>query len=213
MRRGKAKLFLESLLKNGKIAVLTEDERENDPVIVAGSDLTVCAMKAGEGLVAPRGNVRRRPGAADFFGLVKSSRGVTNVACGEQIAASKGFKRFANQHAVHNHFCARGEILSNKLMLGGNIRGQHVVFCVKADALALPQVCEGHENVVARVQLQDLALRCSVTWHLDFALSNSLALGFSKKQLPSLRLPAASRLGITSKSVFRQGLEFFACSF
>lgn len=98
-----------------------------------------------------------------LLGLVKSSRSVANIACGEQIAGAKVLDGFANENAVHDDLAACGDFLRDELMLGGDIRRQDVVFSQKAERLAFAQICEGHENVVSRIQLQNAALCSSVT--------------------------------------------------
>jgi hypothetical protein len=58
---------------------------------------------------------------------VKCGGSVTEIARGQQIAATERFRRATNEHAIHDDFAASGNILRNKFVFGGNIGEQNVI--------------------------------------------------------------------------------------
>ena len=105
MRAAVAQFFFERFAHAIDVAVLAEDQREDEPVI-ACAYLAVGAVIAHEGAAGPGRGVGKREG--DGMALCSVSAGaMAGVARGEQAAASDGLGSFAYNHAVHDDEVAR----------------------------------------------------------------------------------------------------------
>jgi len=114
-----AEFFFERLAHAVNVAVLAEDEREDEPVI-ACAYLPVRAGIAHERARCPGGGI----GNLKRCGMTPrgvSAGPVADVSRGEQAAARDGMRRFAHDHAVHDDDVARIEVVEGELLLGGDI--------------------------------------------------------------------------------------------
>src|SRR5262249_8182418 len=105
-------------------------------------------------LARPTRDVRRYP--AEIFRLFVKGGGVmANVACGKQIALGNRLDGFANHHAVHEDRITGGEILNGEFVFCGNAGAKRVGGAREGDGVALREILQSDENVVACVELQD----------------------------------------------------------
>src|SRR4029077_10052080 len=157
LRQSKTELFLKRLLEHRKISVFAKNEREHQPVIPR-ADLTVAAVISGKCAPAPGRNIGRRPPVS--AGAVAEIGGcVADVLSGKQPSLRYGFDGLADQNSVHRDWIARRKILRDQLVLCRNVRSQGVDFARNSNLFALAQRPERHENVVVRIEFQDVA------WH------------------------------------------------
>ena len=73
----------------------------------------------------------------------------------ERFAATHGGSRGANQHAVHRHAVAGGQVARCEFVFRGNVGHKLVAFAAERDGVALPQVGEGNQHIVARIELKE----------------------------------------------------------
>lgn len=99
----------------------------------------------------------------DSVSIVKRSGGVTEIARGQQIAATQRFRCAANEHAIHDDLAASGKFLSKKFMFGGNVGEHCVIDAVETYGFAFAQIGQRYEGVVSRIEPQNAALCCSAS--------------------------------------------------
>ena len=110
--------FFESFFQLLDVAVLTEDERKNDPVI-ACAYLAIGAVVAHEGAAGPGRGIGQGIGNGVASGGV-SAGAMLDVLRGEQGAATDGLDGFTDNHAIHADEIAGGEIDESHFVLGGD---------------------------------------------------------------------------------------------
>ena len=78
------------------------------------------------------------------------------IAQRERFAAADSGSRGSDEHTVHRHAIARGQIARRKLMFRGDVGNEAIGFAAERYLIALPQFGEGDQHVVARVELEEL---------------------------------------------------------
>ena len=73
----------------------------------------------------------------------------------ERFAATHSGSRGANQHAVHRHAIAGGQVARCEFVFRGNIGHELVVLAAECDGVPSSQVGEGNQHIVARIELKE----------------------------------------------------------
>src|SRR6516165_5160723 len=155
MRAAVAQLFLKGLAHAVDIAVLTEDEGKDDPV-VARAYLSVRAVITHEGATGPGGRIWKMERNRMTLGGV-SAGAMTYVTRGEQSALEDGLRRFAHDHAVHDDQVAGFQIDERQFLLCGNVLGGRDCRAgcrAEANSCARSDRSQGDEDVVAWIDLK-----------------------------------------------------------
>ncbi len=186
LRKRESEFFLEGLLEDREITVLAEDERDDEPV-VAGANLSIRAVVAKKGALTPRRNVGRRPTGGFRTGM-EVGGGVANVASGEKVSLADGLGGGADEKTVHADFVAGVNILREEFVFGGNVREEGVGLVGKRDLVALAQRGERDENVVFRVQLEDVSLHLSISWRRGARWTETPARRYRRRHRTRIRV-------------------------
>ena len=81
-----------------------------------------------------------------------------DVAGVQEFSGGDGLDGFAHQNAVHDDLVADLKVLRSELVLGWHALWQLVMLTVEGDCLADTQVCQGDQDIVARIELEDVGV-------------------------------------------------------
>ena len=116
--------------------------------------LAIAAVVSEKFLLAPAGNIGRRPGVRRGFRAILSSF-MMQILQGKQFALFHRLVGLPDEHAVHDYLGANRQLGGGELVLCGNARNQLVGVSVELDRFTFAEVGQSDENVIARIELKD----------------------------------------------------------
>ena len=154
LRGCKTQLFFKSLFQNADVAVFTEDQRHDDPVI-SGAYLAVSSAVSEKLTLPPTRDVWRGPTELLCF-FVKFLGLMVEIPSSKKPASADRCYGLTHDHSIHPHSCANQEIFGSKLVFCRDVGFKRVHLRIEIDLFAISQVGQGDEDVVVGIEFENL---------------------------------------------------------
>src|SRR3954468_8133205 len=162
LRRAEAQFFFKCLLEGGDIPVFAKYQWNDEPII-SRAHLAIGTAIPLEESFFPSRHIGRSPTKLRPFVMEPGSL-MMNVARREQTTFANRLRRLSNQNAIHDHISARGKVGGRKLVLSRDVRGKNIGLLLQPDLLAVLQVGDGDQSIVAGIKFDDFVLHRQVTF-------------------------------------------------